>query len=296
MPSSRSLFVGLYALSGAAALVYEIAWTRLLTLQMGQTVAAVSTVLAAFMGGLAAGSWLGSRMERRWSERPTADRARLRAYAALEILVAALRARAAGDARGIPPAARVGVRRRARACALCHRARVSVCRDPGDAGRRHGRDLSDRRGMVRERRRRVAERRADRRPDRRCRRGRAVRRQHRRRRAGALAAGFWLLPALGVWQSTLVGVALNVAAAAGALALARSGGGQRTSSAADAVLEPARCGSYGTSASRGAAREIRRRSRRSRRAPRSPRSHVSPRRSAASWRSSMKSPGRACSS
>src|SRR6185436_10478162 len=88
MPSPRALFLGLYALSGAAALVYEITWTRLLTLQMGQTVAAVSTVLAAFMGGLAAGSWLGSRIDRRWSDRPTADRARLRAYAALELLVA----------------------------------------------------------------------------------------------------------------------------------------------------------------------------------------------------------------
>ena len=49
---ARRLFIILYAASGAAALVYEVTWTRLLTLQLGHTVAAVSTVLAAF-GGLA---------------------------------------------------------------------------------------------------------------------------------------------------------------------------------------------------------------------------------------------------
>src|SRR5436309_3333682 len=55
---NRRIFALLYAASGAAALVYEVAWTRLLTLQLGHTVAAASTVLAAFMGGLAAGFWL----------------------------------------------------------------------------------------------------------------------------------------------------------------------------------------------------------------------------------------------
>ena len=47
------LFVGCYAASGTAALIYEVAWTRLFTLELGHTVAASSTVLAAFMGGLA---------------------------------------------------------------------------------------------------------------------------------------------------------------------------------------------------------------------------------------------------
>src|SRR5919108_226 len=54
----RGLFLFLYALSGLAALVYEVAWSRLLALHLGHTVAAVSTVLAAFMGGLAAGAAL----------------------------------------------------------------------------------------------------------------------------------------------------------------------------------------------------------------------------------------------
>src|SRR6266852_1186102 len=75
---SRRLFVLLYAASGAAALVYEVAWTRLLTLQLGHTVAAASTVLAAFMGGLALGAWVITRLPVRG----------LRAYATLEAIVA----------------------------------------------------------------------------------------------------------------------------------------------------------------------------------------------------------------
>src|SRR3954454_21849388 len=76
--NSRRLFVLLYALSGAAALVYEVTWTRMLTLQLGHTVAAASTVLAAFMGGLALGAWIAG--QRRF--------ATLRTYAILEFTVA----------------------------------------------------------------------------------------------------------------------------------------------------------------------------------------------------------------
>ena len=56
------LFPLLYGLSGAAALLYEIVWLRLLTQSMGQTPVAVGTVLAAFMGGLAAGAWCAGRL------------------------------------------------------------------------------------------------------------------------------------------------------------------------------------------------------------------------------------------
>ena len=80
--SVRRRFIPLYAASGAAALIYEVTWTRLLTLQMGHTVAAASTVLAAYMGGLAAGAWLAGRMP------ASAPARRLQAYAALEIVVA----------------------------------------------------------------------------------------------------------------------------------------------------------------------------------------------------------------
>src|SRR5437763_3048845 len=89
MFSRRQAFVLLYAVSGAAALVYEITWTRLLTLFMGHTVAAASTVLAAFMGGLAAGSWLGGRIEKVLPAAAEDTAAfQLRLYAALEIVIA----------------------------------------------------------------------------------------------------------------------------------------------------------------------------------------------------------------
>ncbi|HEX3701865.1 MAG TPA: fused MFS/spermidine synthase [Vicinamibacterales bacterium] len=84
----RRLFVGAYAASGAAALVYEVAWTRLLTLQLGHTVAAASTVLAAFMGGLAVGAWIAGRAEGRVAATDNPQAHRLRIYAALELLVA----------------------------------------------------------------------------------------------------------------------------------------------------------------------------------------------------------------
>src|SRR6266545_4789047 len=76
-------FIVLYLLSGAAALLYEVAWLRLLTMSMGHTTAAVGAVLAAFMGGLAIGSWVGGRMSRHMP----AQRA-LRTYAALEGAIA----------------------------------------------------------------------------------------------------------------------------------------------------------------------------------------------------------------
>jgi spermidine synthase len=50
-----------YFLSGAAALLYEVLWLRELTLFCGHTTLAASTVLSAFMGGLALGSALGGR-------------------------------------------------------------------------------------------------------------------------------------------------------------------------------------------------------------------------------------------
>jgi spermidine synthase len=56
-----SLYVCL-VLSGAAGLVYEIVWTRMLGLIFGHTVFAITTVLAAFMAGLALGAALLGRL------------------------------------------------------------------------------------------------------------------------------------------------------------------------------------------------------------------------------------------
>lgn len=65
-------------LSGACALVYEIAWLRLLALSLGNQAYATSCVLAVFLGGLAAGAYFGGKI---------ADRkgAELKHYGAVEL-------------------------------------------------------------------------------------------------------------------------------------------------------------------------------------------------------------------
>lgn len=67
----------LFTASGIASLIYEVVWSRQLTLIFGATTLAVSTVLTTFMFGLGLGSYLAGR---------TTDRARhpLRMYALLE--------------------------------------------------------------------------------------------------------------------------------------------------------------------------------------------------------------------
>jgi spermidine synthase len=50
-----------FFVSGAAGLIHEVVWTRLLRLVMGNTAFSITTVLCAFMGGLALGSFLGGR-------------------------------------------------------------------------------------------------------------------------------------------------------------------------------------------------------------------------------------------
>lgn len=79
------VFLAAYTLSGVAGLVYEVSWTRLLSLAMGHGLAASSTVLAAFMGGLALGAVVAGRLSPRLSSRHA-----LQAYAALEALIALL--------------------------------------------------------------------------------------------------------------------------------------------------------------------------------------------------------------
>src|SRR3990172_9117472 len=51
------LFLG----SGMTGLIYQVVWTKLLTLTFGVTVLAVSTVLTCFFGGLALGSFFGGQ-------------------------------------------------------------------------------------------------------------------------------------------------------------------------------------------------------------------------------------------
>src|ERR1700686_4146901 len=74
LSSRRFVLPGLllcFFFSGAAGLIYQVAWSKALGLIFGHTAYAVAAVLAVFMGGLAAGSaWLGRWSERR--ERPIA--------------------------------------------------------------------------------------------------------------------------------------------------------------------------------------------------------------------------------
>ena len=76
------LLIGVcFVFSGATGLIYEVLWARMLGLVFGATTLAVSTVLAAFMGGLALGSALSGRFASR-VRRP------LSAYGWLEIGIA----------------------------------------------------------------------------------------------------------------------------------------------------------------------------------------------------------------
>jgi len=51
----------LFFLSGATGLVYELLWVRLLYQAFGSTLESVTTVVAAYMGGLGLGAWLLGR-------------------------------------------------------------------------------------------------------------------------------------------------------------------------------------------------------------------------------------------
>ena len=70
-----------FILSGATGLIYEVLWARMLGLVFGATTLAVSTVLAAFMGGLALGSALAGKLAAR-IQKP------LSTYGAMEIGIA----------------------------------------------------------------------------------------------------------------------------------------------------------------------------------------------------------------
>ena len=72
----------LFLLSGATSLGYEVAWVKLLTLHMGSASWSIATVVASFMAGLGSGSaWAGRRAER--FRRP------LLAYGVIELGIAA---------------------------------------------------------------------------------------------------------------------------------------------------------------------------------------------------------------
>ena len=200
----RGPFLVLFAVSGAAALIYEVVWTRLLTLHMGHGLAAASAVLAAFMGGLAAGAGAAGR-----HAGTLPPRRALTLYATLEIAIAVLAVLmpllliavrpllAATYADGHGGATFAFVRLASSVLLLCVPAACMGATFPiasrwivrtattaaQDAG---GLYAANALGAA----------------------------------AGAVMAGFALIPALGLRGTTFVGVALNVIAAAGAWMLA----------------------------------------------------------------------------
>ena len=71
----------IFFLSGAAALIYEISWTRQIGLLFGHTVHAASIVLASYFAGMSFGYWVGAK----WSSRISP----LLGYAIAEFVVVA---------------------------------------------------------------------------------------------------------------------------------------------------------------------------------------------------------------
>jgi spermidine synthase len=220
VPVRPRLFVVLYLLSGAAALLYEVAWLRLLTMTIGHTTGAVGAVLAAFMGGLALGAWLAGR-----AASGLVPARALRIYAVLEAAIAlcalampfaigGLRpvlAWAYADGNGgvlfgvtrlvasvaiiaLPAAAMgatfpVGIAAYARGAKGAKGAKGAI----GAIGAKGVRDVAELYAANTI--------------------GAAV---------GAALTGFVLLPSLGLSGTTIFGVLLNVVAAAGALVLSRT--------------------------------------------------------------------------
>ena len=65
--SKDLLIYFVFFLSGAAALVYEISWTRQIGLLFGHTVQAAAIVLASYFAGMAIGYLLGAKCSSRMS-------------------------------------------------------------------------------------------------------------------------------------------------------------------------------------------------------------------------------------
>ena len=200
----RGPFLVLFAVSGAAALIYEVVWTRLLTLHMGHGLAAASAVLAAFMGGLAAGAGAAGRYAGTLPPRRA-----LTLYAGLEIaigvlailmplLLMAVRPLLAGTyADGNGGAVFAFVRLASSVFLLCVPAACMGATFPIASRwivRTAATAAQDAGGLYAANTLGAA--------------------------AGAVMAGFALIPALGLRGTTFVGVALNLIAAGGAWMLA----------------------------------------------------------------------------
>ena len=210
MPARRWLFLACYCASGAAALIYQVVWVRLFGLVLGHTVASSSIVLAAFMCGLAVGASAAGRFR-------LLPSTALAAYAALEVLIgflaiclpAALSSLDAvlawAYANGQGPAGFVVVRTAISfvllgfpAAAMGATFPLAVSWFVKQSDRQHSNHDSVTTSA-----------------------GSLYAVNTIGAAAGAIAAGFWLLPAYGLRATSWSAVALNLAGAAGALWLLR---------------------------------------------------------------------------
>ncbi|HZI93152.1 MAG TPA: fused MFS/spermidine synthase, partial [Patescibacteria group bacterium] len=213
----------IFFLSGASGLIYEVVWSRSLVLVFGSTTHAISTVLAAFMGGLALGSYLVGRRGDRFGDP-------LKVYALLEVAIAVLALavlvalpamvpvyRLAWHVAGASPAALNVLRFFLASLILlppttlmgatlpilsAYLERASATSTTSGAGSSAGALYTfNTFGAV----------------------------------AGAATSGFLLLPALGVTRAALLAAAANLIAAASAMRLSRSLPAARAAQAAQAV-------------------------------------------------------------
>lgn len=80
MKSKLKIIYLLFFLSGISGLIYEVVWTRMLTYLFGATIYAVTTVLSAYMGGLALGSFIFGKIADK-------NKNNLRLYGVLEVII-----------------------------------------------------------------------------------------------------------------------------------------------------------------------------------------------------------------
>jgi len=193
---------GLYALVGAAALVHEVAWTRVARGLLGGDASGVAVTLVAILGGLGLGGLLAPRVARRWGA--LGGFARVEGGAALiaalvpwiapmfdGVVGAAFRSLGEGPAFTVfsllvatvlfaPPALAMGA-----GLPLLAEARASAGRTPRDAGMLYSVHAAG--GVV-----------------------------------GGLAAAFWLVPDLGVPTAVGLAAAMQVGVALSAQLLGRA--------------------------------------------------------------------------
>jgi len=207
----RPLVLAFFFVSGACGLLYEVVWVRAAGTVIGNTTAAVATVIAVYMAGLGLGAWLGGRAaDRRTGSRLLALYGLLEAGVAVTALAVPPLLSAAepifrlvwsltGDLPGIhaslravlvallllPPTTLMG----ATLPILSRYLSGSIEAAPREAGRAYA--INTLGGVV-----------------------------------GTLAAGFWLVPGVGLRATTLLAALLNFAIAGASWALARGKGGE----------------------------------------------------------------------